>query len=75
VDWWSPFFLGGTPTINQLIEDPSGSNNLNAVMGKDELERISNGKIERHSFAGQLESAVLDMWKSARGLMFVGAYF
>ena len=65
------FSVGGTPTINRLIEAPDGSNALIAVMGKDGLERISNGKIERRSFSGQLESDVLDIWKTASGVVFV----
>jgi hypothetical protein len=69
------FSVGSTPTINELIEGPTGSNGLIAVMGKDGVERISNDKIERHSFAGQLESSVLDIWKTTRGLMLVDTDF
>jgi hypothetical protein len=65
------FSVGGTPTINELFALPNDKHTLVAVMGRDGLERISGGHIEKHQASGQLEGTLTDLWQTANGPLFV----
>jgi hypothetical protein len=41
-------------------------------MGRDGLERVYAGDVERFSFAGQLESPVIDIWRTSIGTLLLG---
>jgi hypothetical protein len=61
------YSMGNTPTVNRLIADKSKPDSLLAVMGRDGLERVSNARVEHLSFVGELESSVVEIWKSSIG--------
>ena len=61
--------MGSTPTINRLMVEISKTENQLAVMGRDGLERVTAGKVERVSIEGQLESSVVDIWKTSMGTL------
>jgi hypothetical protein len=65
------YSVGNTPTVNRLIIVPSRREALLVVMGRDGLERVSRGKVERLPFAGQLESSVIDSWGTSLGTVFL----
>jgi len=64
--------VGSTPTVNRLIFDQSHPDELLAVRGLDGLERVSGGKVDHLSFAGELGGSVLDIWNTSMGTMFLG---
>lgn len=61
------YSVGNTPTVERLIADKSKPDNLLVVMGRDGLERVSNATVEHLPFAGELESSVVEIWKSSIG--------
>jgi hypothetical protein len=61
------YSMGNTPTVNRLIADKSKPDSLLAVMGRDGLERVSNARVEHLPFVGELESSVIEIWKSSIG--------
>ncbi len=63
------YSMGNTPTINRLMVDKSRPKAQLAVMGRDGLERVSGADVERVSFAGQLESPVIDIWRTSIGTL------
>ena len=64
--------LSDTPTVQRLIADKARPGELIAFMGRDGVERISNGQLTRQAFAGQMESSVIDIWKTSSGQALVG---
>jgi len=65
------YSMGNTPTVNRLMVDKSRPETQLAVMGRDGLERVSGADVERVSFAGQLESPVIDIWRTSIGTLLV----
>jgi hypothetical protein len=65
------YSVGNTPTINRLIADKSNPDSLLAVMGRDGLERVSNSNVEHVPFVGELESSVIEIWKTSIGTVFL----
>jgi hypothetical protein len=63
--------MADTPTVNSLLMSGSESGEMIAVMGRDGLARISTDGIERHEFAGQLESTIVDIWGTSIGTLFL----
>jgi hypothetical protein len=65
------YSVGNTPTVNRLIADKSKPDRLLAVMGRDGLELVSDARVEKLSFAGELESPVIEIWKTSIGTVFL----
>jgi hypothetical protein len=65
------YSVGNTPTVNRLIAEKSRPDELFAVMGRDGLERVLYGKVERFQFSGELEAGVIDIWKTSIGSLFL----
>ena len=63
------YSMGNTPTVNRLIADKSKPDSLLAVMGRDGLERVSNARVEHLPFVGELESSVIEIWKTSIGTL------
>jgi hypothetical protein len=65
------YSVGNTPTVNRLIADKSKPDSLLAVMGRDGLVRVSNARVEHLPFVGELESSVIEIWKTSIGTVFL----
>jgi hypothetical protein len=65
------YSMGNTPTVNRLIADKSKPDSLLSVMGRDGLERVSNARVEHLPFVGELESSVIEIWKTSIGTVFL----
>jgi hypothetical protein len=61
------YAMGNTPTVNRLIADKSNPDSLLVAMGRDGLERVSDARVEHLPFIGELESSVIDIWKTSIG--------
>ena len=61
------YSVGNTPTVNRVIADKSKPDNLLVAMGRDGLERVSSASVERLPFVGELESSVIEIWKTSIG--------
>jgi hypothetical protein len=61
------YSVGNTPTVNRVIADKSKPDNLLVVMGRDGLERVSSASVEHLPFVGELESSVIEIWKTSIG--------
>jgi len=61
------YSVGNTPTVNRVIADKSKPGNLIVVMGRDGLERVSSASVEHLPFVGELESSVIEIWKTSIG--------
>lgn len=69
------YSVGNTPTVRRLILDQSASQDMLAiaVMGRDGLEKISQGRVHRLAASGQLESPIMDIWTTSIGTIFLAA--
>jgi hypothetical protein len=61
---------GNTPTIATLLRMPDGDDLL-AVSRRDGLQRVSADSAERHFAPNQLESAIVDIWNTSIGTLFL----
>jgi hypothetical protein len=61
------YSVGNTPTVNRVIADKLKPDNLIVVMGRDGLERVSSDRVEHLPFVGELESSVIEIWKTSIG--------
>jgi hypothetical protein len=59
--------VGNTPTINELFVGDAGRERFIAVMGRDGLERVAEGKVDGIRQPGQLEGSELDIWNTDSG--------
>jgi len=65
------YSVGNTPTVNRVIADMSKRDSLLVVMGRDGLERVSSANVEHAPFVGELESSVIEIWKTSIGTVFL----
>ena len=61
------YSVGNTPTVNRMLADKAKPDSLLVVMGRDGLERVSSASAEHLPFIGELESSIIEIWKTSIG--------
>ena len=62
--------IANTPTVNALLP-VADRDDLIAVSGRDGLQRVSAGRVERHTMLNQLEPPIVDIWATSIGTVFL----